>query len=358
MKKSSLELLERLSQLDGVPGCEDEVRAFLRERLEGVGEFEMDNLGSLVCRKVGKSEAPRIIMPAHMDEIGFMVKDILDAGYLKFTALGGWLDQTMLGHVVTVKTRKGDYVGVIGCTPPHLMPRDERDKPIKRAKMFIDVGAPDKKYAAEKMGIRIGDAIVPSQPFRVIGDGKHLLSKAWDNRIGCAVLIEVMQALRRIAHPNTVYGVGTTQEEVGTRGAETAADVVDPDFCIVLDVGLATDMPGIEGEVKVEFGKGPIIYMMDAGTIAHRRFNSFVTDLADKKKIPYQLSVMEGGATDARSIGLHGRGVPSLLLGFPARYIHSHAGLIHTDDYDASVKLVLEVIRALSPEAARDVMAD
>ena len=357
MKKTSLELLEKLSQLDGVPGCEDEVRAFIRERLKGVGTFETDNLGSLVCKKVGKSKSPRIILPAHMDEIGFMVKDITDQGYIKFIALGGWLDQTMLGHVVTVKARQGDHVGVIGCTPPHLMPRDQRDKLIKRTQMFIDVGAPDKEYATGKMGIRIGDAVVPAEPFRAIGDGKHLLSKAWDNRIGCAVLVDVMQALRKTPHPNTVYGVGTTQEEVGTRGAETSADVVDPDFCIVLDVGLATDMPGIEGEVKVEMGKGPTIYMMDAGTIGHRRFNNFVIDVAEKKKIPYQLSVMEGGATDARSIGLHGRGVPSLLLGFPARYIHSHAGLIHTDDYDASVKLVLEVIKVLSPAAAKELLA-
>ncbi len=357
MKKTSLELLEKLSQLDGVPGCEDGVRAFIRERLEGVGEFETDNLGSLVCKKVGKSKSPRIILPAHMDEIGFMVKDITDQGYIKFIALGGWLDQTMLGHVVTVKSRKGDHVGVIGCTPPHLMPRDERDKLIKRTKMFIDVGAPDKKYVTEELGIRIGDAIVPSQSFCAIGDGKHLLSKAWDDRLGCAVLVDVMQSLGKMQHPNTVYGVATTQEEVGTRGAETAADVVDPDFCIVLDVGLATDMPGVDNEVKVDMGKGPIIYMMDAGTIGHRKFNNFVLELADKKKIPYQLSVMEGGATDARSIGLHGRGVPSLLMGFPARYIHSHAGLIHTDDYEASVKLVLEVIKALSPAAAKDLMA-
>lgn len=357
MKKSSLELLEKLSQLDGIPGSEDQVRAFVRERLTGVGQFEMDNLGSLVCKKVGSSESPRIIMPAHMDEIGFMVKDISDDGYLKFTALGGWLDQTMLGHVVTVKARKGDHVGVIGCVPPHLLPRDDRDKLIKRNKMFIDVGAPDKKYATEKMGIRIGDPIVPTEPFRVIGDGKSLLSKAWDNRVGCAILIDVMLALTKVAHPNTVYGVGTTQEEVGTRGAQTAADVVNPDFCIVLDVGLATDMPGVEGESKVDLGGGPIIYAMDAGTIGHRRLTSFAIDLAEKKKIPHQLSVMEGGSTDARVISLHGRGVPSLVLGIPARYIHSHAGLIHTDDYDASLKFILEVLKALSPGAARDLMA-
>jgi putative aminopeptidase FrvX len=208
------------------------------------------------------------------------------------------------------------------------------------------------------MGIRIGDPVVPVEPFRIIGDGKRLLSKAWDNRIGCAMLIDVMLALQKTPHPNTVYGVGTTQEEVGTRGAKTAAAMVDPDFCIVLDVGLATDMPGIEGEARVDLGKGPIIYLMDAGTIGHRRFNSFAIDLAESKKIPHQLSVMEGGATDARVIGLHGRGVPSLLLGFPARYIHSHAGLIHTDDYDASLKLILEIIKALSPEAAKELMAE
>jgi endoglucanase len=356
VKKETVELLRALTELDGVPGFEGEVRSFIRSRLEGAVEFEEDNLGSLICKAAGKSESPRIMLPAHMDEIGFMVKDVTDDGFLRFAPLGGWLDQTLLGHIVTVRTRKGDREGVIGCTPPHMMPREERDKVVLRKKMFIDIGARDKKHAAGELGVRIGDPIVPRQEFKVIGDGKYLLAKAWDDRVGCAMMIELLEALRKASHPNAVFGVGTTQEEVGTRGAETAADVVSPDFCIVLEVGIATDVPGIEGEVKTQLGKGPIIYVLDAGTIAHQRFNNFVLDLAEKKRIAHQVSLLEGGATDARAIHLHARGVPSVLLGVPARHIHSHAGVIHADDYDATLKLVLEVVKALGPAQAEDLM--
>ncbi len=357
MKKQTIELLEALTDLDGVPGFEDKVREFIRGELDGAAEFETDNLGSLICKVAGRYESPRLIVPAHMDEIGFMVKDITDEGFLRFAPLGGWLDQTLLGHVVSVKTRQGELEGVIGCTPPHMMPREQRDKVIKRRKMFIDIGARDKKHAQEKLGVRIGDPVVPRESFRRIGDGKHLLAKAWDDRIGCAVMIDLLKMLKKGEHPNTVYGVGTTQEEVGTRGAKTAADVVNPDFCIVLDVGPAADVPGIEGEVKTELGKGPIIYVLDAGTIAHHRFNDFVLQLAEQKEIPHQISLIEGGATDARVIHIHARGVPSVLLGIPARYIHSHAGVVHTDDYEATLKLVLEVVNALNPQRARALTA-
>jgi endoglucanase len=348
-----MHLLEALSQIEGIPGFEDEVRQYMRSQLGGVVEFDQDNLGSLICRQVGQSEKPCIMIPAHMDEIGFMVKDVTDEGYLRFAPLGGWLDQTLLGHTVNVHTRKGVLAGVIGCTPPHMMPREQRDKVIKRKKMFIDVGARDKKHAQQKLGVRIGDPIVPRQEFQRVGDGKHLLSKAWDDRVGCALLIELLKALSKTSHPNTVCGVGTTQEEVGTRGAETAADVVNPDFCIVLDVGPATDVPGVEGEVKVELGKGPVVYVLEAGTIPDHRFNDFAFGIAEEKGIPHQISLVEGGSTDARSIHLHKRGVPSLVLGVPARYIHSHAGVIHADDYDATLKLVLALTKALGPDAAK-----
>ncbi len=357
MEQASVELLEELSQLQGVPGFEDEVRKFIQDRLEGVAEFELDNLGSLICKKTGESDSPRIMVPAHMDEIGFMVKDIVEGGFIRFAPLGGWLDQTLLGHVVTVKTREGDLEGVIGCTPPHMMPREQRKKIIKRKKMFIDVGARDKEHAQEELGVRIGDPIVPRQPFQPVGEGEYLLSKAWDDRVGCAVMIDLLKALSDQSHPNTVYGVGTTQEEVGTRGAKTAANVVEPDFCVVLDVGPATDVPGVEGEVETKLGEGPIVYVLDAGTIAHHRFNDFVLELAKENEIPHQLSLIEGGATDARAIHLHSRGVPSVLLGIPARYIHSHAGIIHTDDYDATLELMLALMKALSPDEAEAVLA-
>ena len=356
MEDNTLDMLQDLTELDGVPGFEDQVREFIRERLEGVVEFEMDNLGSIICKKAGEADSPRLMIPAHMDEIGFMVKDITDEGFLRFAPLGGWLDQTLLGHVVTVHTRTGAVRGVIGSKPPHLMPAEERKKIIKRKTMFIDVGARDKEHAQDEMGVRIGDPVVPRQSFERIGDGEFLLAKAWDDRVGCAIMIDVLRRLADTSHPNTVFGVGTTQEEVGTRGAETAVDVVNPDFCIVLDVGLATDMPGIEGKAKTSMGEGPIIYMMDAGAISDRRFNEMVISLAEERDIPYQLSLMEGGATDARVIHVHSRGVPSVSVGIPARYIHSHAGLIHADDYDATVQLVLETAKSLSTERAEEMM--
>jgi endoglucanase len=352
MKKESVELLRTLTELDGVPGFEREVRDFMRSQLEGVVEFESDNLGSLICKKAGSQEHPRIMIPAHMDEIGFVVKDVDETGCLSFATLGGWLEQVMLGHQVAVKTRKGDLPGVIGCTPPHLMPREEREKLIKLKKMFVDVGARDKKEAAEKFGIRVGDPIVPRQQFVLMGNQKLMMAKAWDDRVGCGLVIDLMKTLRRVKHPNTVFGVGTVQEEVGARGAETAADVVDPDLCMVLDVGIATDVPGIEGEVKVRLGKGPVFYMLDAGTISHQRFRDFVLDVAEKKKIPLQLSLMEGGSTDAKVVQLHSKGVASVLFGLPTRHIHSHAGIIHADDYDAMLKLMVEVIKVLTPEVA------
>ena len=357
MRKRTVELLRKLTELDGVSGYESEVSDFIQAQLKGVAEFEKDNLGSIICKKKGTVGRPRIMMPAHMDEVGFMVKDVHESGCLKFAPLGGWLDQNLLSHVVTVKTRSADLPGIIAATPPHLMPPEDRDKVIKQRKMFVDVGASDAEDARENFGIKIGDPIVPRQPFTVMKNEKYMLAKAWDDRVGCGLMIEVIRALKGQKHANSVFGVGTVQEEVGTRGAETAADVVDPDFCIVLEVGLATDVPGAEGEVKTSLGKGPIIYVMDGGTIAHHHLKDFILGVADKKKIPYQLSLLERGATDARAIHLHARGVPSIDLGVPTRYIHGHAGIIHADDYDATLRLAVEVVKALTPSKARAIMA-
>jgi len=356
MKKQTVDLLRRLTETDGVPGFESEIAGIIRSELKGVAHFDTDNLGSLICTHKGQKEHPVIMVPAHMDEIGMMVKDVDESGCLRFAPLGGWMDQTLLGHVVTVKTKSGDIQGIIGCKPPHLIPREERNKVIKMKEMFIDVGAKDKEDAQKKLRIRIGDPIVPRQGFARMKNDDRLMAKAWDDRVGCGILIELMKQLARVKHPNTVCGVGTVQEEVGTRGAETAADVVNPDFCIVLDVGLATDMPGVEKEVKAELGKGPIIYVLDAGTIIHHRFKDLAVEVAEKKRIPHQLSLMEGGATDARAIHLHKRGVPSIELGIPTRYIHSHAGIIDSADFDATLKLTLEIIKALAPAKARQIL--
>ena len=357
MKPESIDLLKNLGELEGVSGFEEDVRSYIRGQLADYGEIDKDNLGNLICEKSGTNDGPRLMIPAHMDEIGFMVKDIDESGCLKFAPLGGWLDHVLLGHMVKVKTRKGALQGVIGCKPPHMMSPGERKKLIKRKKMFIDVGADDREDAEENLGIRVGDPVVPIQTFSRMKNEKYLLCKAWDDRVGCGLMVDLVKELANIEHPNTVFGVGTVQEEVGARGAETAADAVEPDLCIALDVSIATDVPGIENERKTELGKGPIISIRDAGTIGHHKFTQFIIDLAEEKDIPCQLNVVEGGATDAKAIHLHGKGVPSVLLGVPTRYIHSHAGIIHTDDYDATLQLLKEVAAAVGPEQAAEFTA-
>jgi endoglucanase len=250
---------------------------------------------------------------------------------------------------VTVHTRKGDHVGIIGSKPPHVLDPEERKKPVKRKDMFIDVGASDKKEATEKLGVRPGDPVVPICPFERMSNKKLLLGKAFDDRVGVALFVDVLRKLKKVKHPNTVIGVGTVQEEVGTRGAQTAAHAVEPDVCLVLDVGIASDVPGFKGEDRDKgvLGKGPQICFLDAGMIPNLKLRDFLVDLAEEEKIPYQISMLERGATDGRPIHLHGIGVPTVYIGLATRYIHSHAGIIHADDYTNAVKLMVEAVKRL-----------
>jgi len=358
MRPSTLALLKELTEAHAVPGSEEEVRAIIRKHMAPIAEIEQDRLGSIVCRKKGTAERPRVMLPGHMDEIGFMVKFITDEGFLRFTNLGGWYPGTMLGHPVVIKGTKGKVPGVIGSKPPHLLDEEERKNLPKREDMFIDIGASSRKEAEENFGIRMGDSIVPVTEFSHMRNRDFLMAKAWDDRVGCAVFIEVLKALAGQKHPNTVYGVGTIQEEVGLRGATTARNVVDPDLCLVLESGLALDVPGSKKEEgQGALGKGPQIYLRDSGMIAHRRFLDFVLDVAKKHRIPVQLSVLERGATDGGPIHLHSRGVPSLFLGVPARYIHSHVGIIHARDFDRAVRLIVAVVKRLDAKTLERLVA-
>jgi putative aminopeptidase FrvX len=209
----------------------------------------------------------------------------------------------------------------------------------------------------EKLGIRVGDPIAPESRFGTLKDKKLLVAKAWDDRVGCALFIEVLRALQKETHPNAVYGVGTVQEEVGTRGAQTCADVVNPDVCLVVESGIAADVPGIKPEeTQGKLGAGPILYVLDAGMIGHRRLREFIVAIAEKKKIPYQVSVLEGAATDGRPIHLHAKGVPTIFMGVPIRYIHCHAGIMHADDYDRTVTLLVETVKRLDAKAVAEIV--
>ncbi|MFP4250431.1 MAG: M42 family metallopeptidase [Armatimonadota bacterium] len=352
MNKATLELLRELTEVNGVPGFESRVAAIMRERLEGVAECCTDNLGSLIARLDGASDRPRIMLAGHMDEIGFMVKLVTDDGFVQFASLGGWWDQVLLAQRVTIETSKGPVAGVIGSKPPHLLPEDERSKVVKRQKMFIDVGAKDREEATETFGIRPGDPIVPVTPFEVMRNDDRMLAKAWDDRVGVALAIEALQTLDGAGHPNTVFGVGTVQEEVGARGAETASDVVDPDVALILETAIAGDVPGIsDDESNVELGGGVTIYVLEGSAIPNLRLRDLAIDLCEEHDLDYQLTVLERGGTDAGRIHLHNTGVPSLALGVPTRHIHTHAGIISATDYETTLKLIVAVCEALDEEA-------
>lgn len=349
------QFLKALTEAHGIPGYEDEIRAVLRDYMSPLGSVTQDKLGSLICQQAG--DGPKVMLAGHMDEIGFMVGNITKEGFLRFQQLGGWWDQVLLGHRVIVKTHKGDVVGVIGAKPPHMLSAQERDKVVTKKEMYIDIGATSKDEVAAA-GVRMGDPVVPQSEFVVLANPKTYMAKAFDNRIGCAVVIDTLRHFQETPSPNQVIGVQTVMEEVGVRGATTSVRVVNPDVAIILESDIAGDVPGIEeDESSVKLGGGPSLMLYDARMIPNIKLRDLVVDTAVSLNIPLQFSLMAGGATDGSAIHLHGTGVPTVVLGVPARHIHSHGAIIHRDDYDNAVKLVTAVVAQLDAATVANLTA-
>ncbi len=340
-------LLQEITEASGVPGYETEVRAVMRRYLDDAATIEQDKIGSLIARHVGDQERPRVMLAGHMDEIGFMVSLITKEGFVKFVPLGGWWDQVLLGHRVRIKTSKGDVIGVLGAKPPHLLDAEERKKLVEKKKMYIDVGASSEEEV-RAMGVRPGDPIIPVSEFTVMANPKWYLSKAFDNRVGCALAVEALRRVAEEGHPNTVYAVGTVQEEVGLRGAKTSAYVIAPDAALILEVDIAGDVPGIEPEESpIKVGGGPTLLVYDARMIPNLPLRDLVIATAQELDIPLQFSTMTGGATDGGMIHLHNEGVPTVVIGVPTRHIHSHNSILHRDDYDRALELIVAVVKKL-----------
>lgn len=353
----TLQMLKDLTDAKGIPGNEREPREVMKKYIEPFSDqIEMDGLGSLIASKTGDSEGPRVMVTGHLDEVGFMVTKIDDKGFISFQPVGGWWSQVMLAQRVDIVTRKGDTVtGVIGSKPPHILTAEARKKPVDIKDMFIDVGVTSKEEAME-WGVLPGDMIVPHFEFTVMNNEKFLLAKAWDNRIGCAIAIDVMKALKDEKHPNIVFGVGAVQEEIGLRGAKTASAKVQPDIGIAVDVGIAGDTPGVTSkEAASKMGDGPQILLYDASMVSHKGLRDLVVDTAEEHGIPYQFEAIPGGGTDAGSMHVSGNGVPSLAICVATRYIHSHAAMLHRDDYENAVKLIVEVIKKLDRDTVHKI---
>ncbi|QPC47177.1 M42 family metallopeptidase [Mangrovibacillus cuniculi] len=356
----TLTMLKELTDANGVPGNERAAREVMKKWIAPYAtEIETDGLGSLIAKKIGEENGPKIMVAGHLDEVGFMVTSITDKGFVRFQTVGGWWSQVMLAQRVTITTRSGEEItGVIGSKPPHILPPEARKKPVDIKDMFVDIGATSKDQVLE-WGVRPGDMVTPYFEFTVMKNPDMLLAKAWDNRIGCAIAIDVLKQLKDEKHPNVVYGVGTVQEEVGLRGARTSASQIKPDIAFGVDVGIAGDTPGVtEKEALSKMGDGPQIVLYDASMVSHKGLRDYVTDVADELNIPYQFDAMPGGGTDSGAIHITANGVPSLSITIPTRYIHSNAAMLHKGDYEKAVKLIVEVIKRLDRKAVDTITFD
>jgi endoglucanase len=253
-------------------------------------------------------------------------------------------DRILLAQKVLVFTEKGPLHGIIGSKPPHILKEEERKRVATYDELFIDIGA-ESQREAEKMGVKIGDAVAFDAKFAKINKN-IVMGKAFDARAACVAMIE---ALKRLKNTDcTVFAVGTVQEEVGLRGATTSAFGINPDVGIALDVTIAGDMPGIkEGEAPIRLGKGPALSVVDAGLLTHPRVLRLLVDVAKENKIPYQLEAVTGGQTDAAKISLTNEGVPSGAISIPTRYIHSPTAMLNLKDLEDTIKLTVAAVQAI-----------
>jgi len=347
MDDKAIDLLRELTNAHAAPGFEHEVRAIFADQLERHGQLSTDGLGSVFCES---GIGPRILLAGHMDEVAFRVQNITPDGFIQFVSLGGWWSHTLLAQRVVVCPRGGTKIsGVITSKPPHFLPDAERSRVLPVEAMFIDVGASSRSELEQDFGVNVGDPVVPMSEFTQMHKPGLLMAKAFDNRVGMAATIQAAQVLAEKNHPNTLIACGTVQEELGVRGATTAAEKAKPDVAIVLEGTPADDTPGMaKSSAQGIVGQGVQIRLQDPTAVMNPALVDLAVAVAEKENIKYQLAVRSSGGTDARAFQLSGSGVPTIVLGVPARYIHSHNAIIDVSDYHAMVELSIALVEKLN----------
>lgn len=340
-------MYEELTQAPGAPGYEGSVQAIMEKYLSKYADQVIrDHLGGIFGVKQGVESGPKVMVAGHMDEVSFMITKITKDGFLAFQPLGGWWSQVLLAQRVEVITRQGKRIpGVISSVPPHLMNVEKKKKLVKIEEMYIDIGAKDAEEATE-FGIEPGNIAVPVCPFTEAEGGKRIFSKAWDNRFGCGLAIELLKELQNQPHPNQIFAGATVMEEVGLRGAKVAAQMIQPDLFFALECSAAGDIPGVKNGFG-EIGKGVLIRIYDRTMIMQPKMRDFLLDTVEEEKIPYQFFISPGGETDAGQVHMSGEGVPSATLGICARYIHSHCTIVDKDDIEAAKAFLVALVKRL-----------
>lgn len=348
----TVQLIEKLSNAPGVSGFEDPVIDIAKTYMSTGFTFEEDRIRNLfIHQENSKQEKPRVMIDAHSDEVGFMIQSVNTNGTLRFMNLGGWNPQTLSAHAVKIKNDQGDWIrGVVASKPTHFMSGDEMKRPLSIAGMVIDIGACSKKEVETRFEISIGAPVVPDVKFFFDPDNDLIFGKAFDDRLGCAALLEVLKHRLNPDLDVDVSGTFSSQEELGLRGANVSVRKINPDVAICLEGTPADDTFNPSDFIQAGLKKGPQIRHMDRSVLANPRFVRFAVDTAKKHDIQIQEAVRSGGGNNAGVITLHDRSVPTITIGIPVRYIHTHHCIAALSDFKQTVDWCTAIINELTPE--------
>jgi len=350
-------LLEELTNAPGVSGQEAEVRKIVLRELRAAGaEVSTDGLGSAIGVLRGPAEGPRIMLAAHMDELGLMVKYITADGFVKFLPIGGWFDQALVDKRWIIQTGKGPIIGVVG-TSRLFTSRRPRIAAVSfpaSNSSWTWGRAARPKPKPKPLGIRPGDPIIPDSRFARLGDGSYT-AKAFDDRLGVAAMLEALRRLAAVKHPNTIVVVGTVQEEIGLRGAHTSSQAVKPDLGICVEVGVAGDYPGVgPDQAQEQLGGGPGLFLHDGSMLPNLKLRDFFFRVAAEKRIRLQPELVTGYGEDGAEMQRWSSGTPAVNFTVPVRYLHSFNGVIRREDFDKAVDLLVEVLLRLDAKAVAE----
>jgi putative aminopeptidase FrvX len=348
-KQKTLVLIKELSEVSGVSGFEDEALDVIRRHGDGLGEWEEDAMRNLCLRLKGWKEGkPTLMLDAHSDEVGFMIRAIRPNGTMDFIPLGGWVPYCLPAHKVLVRNGHGEWIpGIIASKPPHYLSDAEKKQAPEISDMVIDVGASSDREIREDYRVSIGAPVVPDVFFEYRWEHDIMIGKAFDDRLGCAAVISTLKELAGEKLAVNVTGAFAVQEEAGLRGASVTSQTVKPDIAIVFEGSPADDTVVESYAVQTALKKGPMLRHFDSRMITNPRFQRFALDTAREKGIPVQEAVRTGGATNGAVIHLSGKAVPVIVISIPARYIHTHYSVSSYSDFENSVRLACEVIRGL-----------
>ena len=353
MTNETIQMLCKLADAPGASAFEDEVVAVARQYAAHLGTLEEDCLRNLyIHRKENTGHKPVIMLDAHTDEVGFMIHSIKPNGTLRFLPLGGWNKGSVMGAKVLVRNARGEYLpGIVAAKPVHFQSAAEKaNANTELEDMVIDVGATSAQDAVDNFGIRIGEPVVPAVTCQYDEKRDILFGKAFDDRAGCAVMLEVLRRLEGVELPCDVVGVLSTQEELGLRSAKVTVNRVKPAAAIVLEGCPADDTFTESYAIQTALKKGPMFRHMDRSLVCNPRFQRFVLDLAREKGLPVQESVRSGGGNNAAAVQTEHLGAPAVVAGVPVRYVHAPNCVTTGFDLEATVQVVAEILKTLTPE--------